>query len=121
MSRTKRGSKPLNCDYDYWSKRIGNKGGGRGIGRSTKKETLSRERMQSKEMLLNENTSKYSTHDHPNVVKYFEKKGVVIEIVAEHPFNLDVIFDKVSGKWLGYVDDFCLIHEKMYCEKCFED
>ena len=119
MSRTKRGSKPLNCDYEYWSKRVGNKGGGWGIGRSTKKETLSRERMQSKEILLKENTSKYSTHDYPNVVKYFEKKGVVIEIVAEHPCNLDVIFDKVSGEWLGYVDDFCLIHEEMYCEKCF--
>ena len=54
MSRTKRGSKPQNCDYDYWSKRIGNKGGGWGIGRSTKKETLSRERMASKEELSKE-------------------------------------------------------------------
>ena len=44
----------------------------------------------------------------------------MIEIVAEHPCNLDVIFDKVSGKWLGYVEDFCLIHEEMYCEKCFD-
>lgn len=51
MSRTKRGSKPLNCDYDYWSKRIGNKGGGWAIGRSFKKETLSRERMQAKQEL----------------------------------------------------------------------
>ena len=54
MSRTKRGSKPLNCDYDYWSKRIGNKGGGRAIGRSYKKETLSRERMKSKQDLIKE-------------------------------------------------------------------
>ena len=23
MSRTRKGTKPLNCDYDYWSKRIG--------------------------------------------------------------------------------------------------
>ena len=53
MSRTKRGSKPLNCDYDYWTKRIGNKGGGHGIGRSTKKETLARERMHSKQELHN--------------------------------------------------------------------
>lgn len=51
MSRTRRGSKPQNCDYDYWSKRIGNKGGGWGIGRSTKKETLARERMQAKQEL----------------------------------------------------------------------
>ena len=79
------------------------------------------ERMQSKEMLLNENTSGYSTNDYPNVVKYFEKKGITIEMIAEHPCNLDVIFDKVSRKWLGYVDDFCLLHEEMYCEKCFED
>ena len=64
-------------------------------------------------------SSEYSTNDYPNVVNYFEKKGVVIEIIAEHPCNLDVIFDKVSGKWLGYVDDFCLLHEGMYCEKCF--
>lgn len=54
MSRTKRGSKPLNCDYEYWTKRKGNKGGGRGIGRSTKKETLARERMEAKTELNNE-------------------------------------------------------------------
>lgn len=54
MSRTKRGSKPQNCDYDYWSKRIGNKGGGWGIGRSYKKETLSRERMRAKQDLIKE-------------------------------------------------------------------
>ena len=54
MSRTIKGSKPRNCDYDYWSKRAGNKGGGRGIGRSTKKETLSLERMASKKVLNNE-------------------------------------------------------------------
>ena len=54
MSRTKRGSKPLNCDYDYWSKRIGNKGGGRGIGRSTMKETLSRERTQESVLVRKE-------------------------------------------------------------------
>lgn len=119
MSRTKRGSKTLNCDYEYWSKRVGNKGGGWGIGRSTKKETLSRERMQSKENLLKENTSEYSTNDYPNVLSYFERKGVLIDIVAEHPCNLDVIFDRISGKWLGYVGDFCLIHEEMFCEKCF--
>ena len=51
MSRTKKGTKPLNCDYDYWSKRIGNKGGGRAIGSSYKKETLSRERMAGKREL----------------------------------------------------------------------
>lgn len=54
MSRTKRGSKPQNCDYAYWSKRIGNKGGGRAIGRPYKKETLSRERMKSKQDLIKE-------------------------------------------------------------------
>lgn len=54
MSRTRKGTKPLNCDYDYWSKRIGNKGGGYAIGRSYKKETLSRERMASKEALIKE-------------------------------------------------------------------
>ena len=54
MSRTRKGTKPQNCDYDYWSKRIGNKGGGRGIGRSTKKETLSRERMAGKQVLIKE-------------------------------------------------------------------
>ena len=51
MSRTIKGGKPKNCDYEYWSKRVGNKGGGRGLGRSTKKETLSRERMASKKEL----------------------------------------------------------------------
>lgn len=51
MSRTKKGTKPLNCDYDYWSKRIGNKGGGRAIGSLYKKETLSRERMAGKKEL----------------------------------------------------------------------
>lgn len=54
MSRTRKGTKLQNCDYEYWSKRIGNKGGGRGIGRSTKKETLSRERMAYKEELNKE-------------------------------------------------------------------
>lgn len=54
MSRTRKGTKPLNCDYDYWSKRIGNKGGGYAIGRSYKKETLSRERMASKKELISE-------------------------------------------------------------------
>ena len=54
MSRTIKGSKPVNCDYEYWSNRIGNKGGGRGIGRSTKKETLSRERMYSKRITRKE-------------------------------------------------------------------
>lgn len=54
MSRTRKGTKPQNCDYEYWSKRIGNKGGGRGIGRSTKKETLSRERMAGKKELNKE-------------------------------------------------------------------
>ena len=115
MSRTKRGGKPFG--YDYWSKRPCS---GLGYGKHIKDMCHSVERMQSKEILLNENTSKYSTDDYPNVVKYFEKKGITIEIVAEHPCNLDVIFDKVSGKWLGYVDDFCLLHEEMYCEKCFE-
>ena len=52
MSRTKKGTKPVNCGYEYWSKRAGNKGGGRGIGRATKKETLSRERMAGKEALI---------------------------------------------------------------------
>lgn len=52
MSRTRKGTKPVNCDYEYWSKRIGNKGGGHGIGRATKKETLSRERMAGKEALI---------------------------------------------------------------------
>lgn len=54
MSRTRKGSKPQNCDYEYWSKRIGNKDGGRAIGRSYKKETLSRERMASKKAMLKE-------------------------------------------------------------------
>lgn len=54
MSRTIKGSKPINCGYEYWSKRLGNKGGGRGIGRLTKKETLSRERMRQKIELKNE-------------------------------------------------------------------
>ena len=54
MSRTRKGTKPQSCDYEYWSKRAGNKGGGRGIGRSTKKETLSRERMAGKEALNKE-------------------------------------------------------------------
>ena len=45
MSRTKKGSKPKNCYYEYWGKRIGNKGGGRGLGRETKKLTIARERM----------------------------------------------------------------------------
>lgn len=49
MSRSKRGGKPLT--YEYWSKRMGNKGGGRGLGRGTKKETLSRERMKQKQEL----------------------------------------------------------------------
>lgn len=46
MSKTIKGSKPI--DYEYWSKRLGNKGGGRGLGRSTKKQTLSRERLKQK-------------------------------------------------------------------------
>lgn len=46
MSRTIKGSKPIG--YEYWSKRLGNKGGGRGLGRSTKKQTLSRERIKQK-------------------------------------------------------------------------
>lgn len=54
LSRTIKGSKPINCGYEYWSKRLGNKGGGRGIGRLTKKETLSRERMRQKIELKNE-------------------------------------------------------------------
>ena len=54
MSRTIKGSKPINCGYEYWSKRLGNKGGGRGIGHLTKKETLSRERMRQKIELKNE-------------------------------------------------------------------
>ena len=35
-------------------KRVGNKGGGRGLGRKTKKETLSRERMLGKAALISE-------------------------------------------------------------------
>lgn len=46
MSRTIKGSKPIG--YEYWSKRLGNKGGGCGLGRSTKKQTLSRERIKQK-------------------------------------------------------------------------
>lgn len=54
MSRTRKGTKPLNRGYEYWSKRLGNIGGGRGLGRNTKKETLSRERMASKKELIRE-------------------------------------------------------------------
>ena len=46
MSRTIKGSKPI--DYEYWSKCFCNKCFVRGLGRSTKKQTLSRERLKQK-------------------------------------------------------------------------
>lgn len=49
MSRTVKGSKKLG--YEYWSKRIGNNGGGRGLGKFAKKNTASRERMTNKKEL----------------------------------------------------------------------
>lgn len=69
--------------------------------------------------LLDDNND--STNDHPHIVKHFEKQGINIFIQAWHPFNLDVIFDVKTEKWLGYVDDYCLIHDEMYCMKCHEN
>ena len=46
MSRTIKGSKPIGCDY--WSKRIGNKGGANGCSSYAKHYTHKRERLESK-------------------------------------------------------------------------
>lgn len=62
-----------------------------------------------------------STQDHVWIVNWFKKnRGVDIEIQAQHPFELDVIFDVKTGKWLGYVSEFCFIHDDMNCEVCLD-
>lgn len=115
MSRTRKGSKPMG--YDYWSKRPYSKNG---YGKDVKDMTHRKERAMSKEELYKENVENDSTNDHPYIVNYFIKQGINIEIQAQHPCSLDVIFDIKTGKWLGYVSDFCFIHNDMYCEICLD-
>lgn len=115
MSRTRKGSKLHS--YGYWGKRPYSK---HGYGKVIKDMTHKTERAMSKEELYNENFENDSTQEHLWVVNWFKKtKGIDIEIQAQHPCSLDVIFDIKTGKWLGYVSEFCFIHDDMNCEVCF--
>ena len=123
MSRTKRGSKPQNCDYDYWSKRIGNKGGGWGIGRSYKKETLSRERMFSSELVRKETEEswnelqdgyKYDLSNDPFYKSLFPKSTKI-------EYYEDVCGDlvlEVDGKYFGYLEQWEEIMSFQYFTGC---
>ena len=123
MSRTKRGSKPLNCDYDYWSKRIGNKGGGRGIGRSTKKETLSRERMQES-VLVRKETDRYWTdnqedyvYDLTNEPFYRSLFPKATKIGYYESITGDLVLE-VDGKYFGYLEQWEEIMSFQYFTGC---
>ena len=60
-----------------------------------------------------------STDDHKWIVNWFKKNvGINVKILAQHPFELDVIFDAKTDKWMGYVSDFCFIHDSMDCNVC---
>lgn len=119
MSRTHKGSKPVG--YDFTKRRLGNEGHGGSYGPFAKKMTHHRERLAGKIEIDKSLPYNDSTKDHPNIIEYFDKQGIQIEIMAQHPLELDVIFDKVTDKWLGYVSDFCFNHNTMYCEKCYEN
>lgn len=130
MSRTKKGSKPKNCDYEYWSKRVGNKGGGRGLGRETKKMTLARERMSYKEedrKLVNESVEEvFNEYDltqdalmkslFPNAVKITYVEGMFyknyIEVdgeigVYEDTLHFLLAYQYFTGANYKDLDDLC--------------
>ena len=123
MSRTKKGIKPLNCDYDYWSKRIGNKGGGSWIGRSTKKETLSRERMQES-VLFRKETDRYCTdnqedyvYDLTNEPFYRSLFPKATKIGYYESITGDLVLE-VDGKYFGYLEQWEEIMSFQYFTGC---
>ena len=110
MSRTQRGSKPLG--YDYWGKRVGNKGGANGCSSYAKHLTHKRERVRESTLIrketelgiqeINSNLI-YDLKQDPYFRSFFPHAR---EIICHEHYILGEVVVEVDGVFKGYMSDY---------------